>query len=199
MLTETHQHWPSSARPRGHVLIEVMASILILAVGLLGVAKLQASTRQLEMESYQRAQAIILLQDMVARLSSNNGNAAPCYAFTTGASSPYLGHGGNPPVGCGNGTISQTNKAAADLAAWHSMLLGAGEQDGGANTGAMIGARGCVNFNAATNDYTITVVWQGLVQTAAPSAGLGCAAGMFGDESQRRAVSAVVFIPNLAP
>jgi type IV pilus assembly protein PilV len=177
--------------------MEVMISVVILAVGLLGVAKLQASTRQLEMEAYQRAQAMIILQDMVARITAN-GQAASCYAITTGASSPYVGHGGNPPGACGNGTISQSAKAVTDLTAWHQMLIGAGEVDGGVNTGAMIGARGCISYDGGSDTYTVTVVWQGLMQTAAPSAGLGCGTGTYGDDSQRRAVSAVVRIPTLS-
>jgi len=180
----------------GHVLMEVMISVVILAVGLLGVAKLQASTRQLEMEAYQRAQAMIILQDMVARLTAN-GQAATCYAITTSASSPYLGTGGNPPGACGSGTISQSAKAVLDLNAWHQMLIGATEVDAGVNTGAMLGARGCISYNAATDQYTVTVVWQGLVQSAAPSAGLGCGMGQYTDDTQRRAVSAVVRIPTM--
>lgn len=196
MLSSSPTRSGSTAPQCGHVLMEVLISIVILAVGLLGVAKLQASTRQLEMEAYQRAQAMILLQDMVSRLSANS-KAAACYAFTTGGDSPYVGNTGAPPAGCGFGTVTQSAKADADLAAWHQLLIGAAEIDGGANAGAMLGARGCVSYDAAADTYMVTVVWQGLVQTAAPSAGLSCANGLYGDESQRRAVSALVRIPPL--
>lgn len=182
---------------RGVVLLEVMISIVILAVGLLGLAKLQASTRQIEMESYQRTQAVILLQDMVGRLSANN-KAAACYAFTDPASgAPYLGYGGTLPSNCGIGTIAQQSTALNDLTQWHQLLAGAAETDAGIQIGAMIGARGCIAFDAATNVYVITVAWQGLLESSAPL-GLTCATGLYGSEPRRRAVSAVVRIATLA-
>lgn len=182
---------------RGVVLLEVMISIVILAVGLLGLAKLQASTRQIEMESYQRAQAVILLQDMVGRLSANN-KAAACYALTDAASgAPFLGYGGALPANCGIGTIAQQTTANNDLNQWHQMLAGAAETDGDVQIGAMIGARGCIAFDAATNVYVVTVAWQGLFESSAPP-GLTCAAGQYGSEPRRRAVSAVVRIATLA-
>lgn len=196
MLTFSHQY--SSLRDaRGVVLFEVMISIVILAVGLLGLAKLQASTRQIEMESYQRAQAVILLQDMVGRLSANN-KAAACYALTNPASgAPYLGYGGALPGNCGIGTIAQQTTALNDLTQWHQMLAGAAEADGAVQIGAMIGARGCIAFDAATNVYVVTVAWQGLFESSAPP-GLTCATGQYGSEPRRRAVSAVVRIATLA-
>lgn len=182
---------------RGVVLLEVMIAIVILAVGLLGLAKLQASTRQIEMESYQRAQAVILLQDMVGRLSSNN-KAAACYALTDLASgAPYVGYGGAAPANCGIGTLAQQTTALSDLSQWHQMLAGAAETDGEVQVGAMIDARGCIAFDAATNVYVVTVAWQGLLESNAPP-GLTCAAGLYGSEPRRRAVSAVVRIATLA-
>lgn len=196
MLTLS-RHYPSMRAARGVVLFEVMISIVILAVGLLGLAKLQASTRQIEMESYQRAQAVILLQDMVGRLSANN-KAAACYALTDLASgAPYLGYGGALPANCGIGTITQQNTAINDLTQWHQLLAGTAETDGGVQVGAMIGARGCIAFDAATNVYIVTVAWQGLLESSAPP-GLTCAAGLYGSEPRRRAVSAVVRIATLA-
>jgi type IV pilus assembly protein PilV len=183
---------------RGVVLFEVMISIIILAVGLLGLAKLQASTRQLEMESYQRAQAVILLQDMVGRLSSNN-KAAACYAITDPASgAPYFGAGAAAPANCGFGTITQQTTALSDLTQWHELLNGASETDGGNQVGAMIDARGCIALvDPAANIYVVTVAWQGLLESSAPS-GLNCATGLYGSEPRRRAVSAIVRIANLS-
>jgi type IV pilus assembly protein PilV len=201
MLKPLNPFLPSRAE-RGVVLFEVMIAIVILAVGLLGLAKLQASTRQLEMESYQRAQAVILLQDMVGRLSSNN-KAAACYAITDSASgAPYFGYGAAAPAACGVGTIAQQATALSDMTQWHELLSGASETasaiDGGAQVGAMIGARGCVSLiDAVANVYEVTVAWQGLLESSAP-AGLNCATGLYGSEPRRRAVSATVRIATLS-
>lgn len=195
----THPPIRPAPAVRGYALLEVLIAIVILAVGLLGLAKLQASTRQLEMEAYQRAQAVVLLQDMVARMTANRKSVS-CYAITTNnaAGAPSLGTGGVAPLACatGQGTALQQARAVADLADWHALLLGSAEQEGGDNVGAMIGARGCVSYVDASEHYLVTVAWQGLVKTGVP-AGLNCGLGQYGDEEMRRAVSAVVLVPNL--
>ena len=61
---------------RGTSLIEVLVTIVILAIGLLGMAGLEARLQTSEMEAYQRAQALILLNDMASRISANGANAA---------------------------------------------------------------------------------------------------------------------------
>jgi len=199
MLIPT-RHSPDRGDTRGFVLLEVLISILILAFGLLGLAKLQASTRQLEMESYQRAQAVVLLQDMVSRLSANV-KAADCYAISDLASgSPWLGKDAtNIPTSCSYGTATQQAAAAKDLTDWNNMLLGVSEvdQSSGANEGAMIDARGCISYDAANNVYVVTVVWQGLMATSTPS-GLSCGSNQYSPADARRAVSAVVRVPTLS-
>ena len=185
-------------RERGVMLLEVMIAIVILAVGLLGLAKLQASTRQLEMESYQRAQAAILLQDIVNRFSANPASAA-CYAITDPASgAPYFGYGASAPAHCAIGTIAQQTTALNDLTQWHALLNGASETtDDGVQAGAMVGARGCIAYDAAADVYVLSVVWQGLLESSAPP-GLNCGIELYGSETQRRAVSTIVrvFNPN---
>lgn len=202
MLIHAH-HRPTRVSGRGFVLLEVLISIVILAVGLLGLAKLQASTRQMQMESYQRAQAVVLLQDMVSRLSANI-KAAGCYAISDVTSgTPYVGTGGTVPTTCaaGTGTGAQQATATQDLTDWNNLLLGTAEQAGTVNQGAMIDARGCVSYDAATNVYIVTVVWQGLMTTSAPNTGLPCAMNTYGPEALgvRRAASAVVNIATLSP
>lgn len=63
---------PSQARGVG--LIEVLISILVIAISLLGLAALQGKAQKAEMESYQRSQALILLHDMASRLRANRGD-----------------------------------------------------------------------------------------------------------------------------
>src|SRR3954453_9477866 len=72
------------SREAGYLLIEVLITMFILAVGLLGVVGLQARAQQAETDSYQRTQALVLLRDMAARINANHGQA-----FDT-TTSPYL-------------------------------------------------------------------------------------------------------------
>lgn len=182
----------------GTSLIEVLVSMLILLVALLGLAGLQVQAQQSEMESYQRAQALILLQDMVGRLNVNR-KVASCYAVTTDAANgaPYFGTDsaiGTPT--CTTGTAEQKAIAVKDMEDWNNLLLGAAEIAAGGTTGAMVGARGCVIYDATLDLYTVAVAWQGLGKTFAP-VGQNCGKGQYGDETQRRVVSSSVRIANL--
>jgi type IV pilus assembly protein PilV len=190
---------------RGYLMIEVLITLFILAIGLLGVVGLQARAEQAETDSYQRTQALILAQDMAERISANRGAA-----FDTSAS-PYIVLT-TAPLGTGatkNCTTPATT-ADIDLCAWSDALLGAAESYGGTcNTtngasrgqncaGTLLNARGCITSPAA-HVYLIQVVWQGLAASSAPPNSVGCGATLYGaDEGFRRAVTTVVQIPDVA-
>lgn len=165
----------------GTSMIEVLISILIVVLGLLGLAGLQSRAQLAEAESFQRAQAIVLLQDMVDRISSNRKNSMSY--VTTG-------------VGTGSGEIdcAAMTGAPLDLCEWNNALLGASESAGGLSVGAMIGARGCVeNIQPVMpREFLVSVVWQGVNQTVAP--GTACGAGQYGPENTRRALTSTVII-----
>ena len=59
----------------GYLMIEVLITMFILAVGLLGVVGLQARAQQAETDSYQRTQALVLLRDIAARINANHEQA----------------------------------------------------------------------------------------------------------------------------
>lgn len=185
-----------SRRQGGFTLLEVLIAILVLLLGLLGMAGVQVRTTQAEFESYQRVQALVLLHDMVDRLQGNRLRAA-CYALTTNAATgmPFAGTGATLP-GCGTGTGADELVALADLSAWSAALQGAAETQGTDKVGAMIGARGCVTADGA-DVYTISVAWQGMASTAAPPAALTCGTGLYGNEALRRVVSTTVRVANL--
>jgi len=176
---------------RGFLLIEVLITIVILAFGLLGLAGLQTRMQAIEMESYQRSQALILLDDMISRISSNRANAA---SYSTG--SP-VGTGDSQPADCAATTSFGHER---DLCEWSNALKGVGEQAGGANAGAMVGGRGCIDAIAGSTPpaYRVTVAWQGLQPTVAPS--LTCASGSYsGDDAYRRSIAKTISIANLLP
>src|SRR5262245_38467268 len=68
-------------KSRGFTMIEVLVSLVITVIGLLGLIGMQAFSHQAELESYQRAQALILLNDIVEKINANRQSAG-CYAFT---------------------------------------------------------------------------------------------------------------------
>lgn len=187
-----------SHRQRGVSLIEVMVTILILSIGLLGVAGLQSRLQMSEMEAYQRSQALLLLNDMANRIAANR-NAAASYATAAGLSSP-MGVGAN----C---TTSTASRKDIDLGEWCNALQGAAETITGTTTkvGAMVGARGCIESLSGSNEYMITVAWQGLGPISAPPASVACGAGAYDGVSGsacsnnlcRRVVTTIVRVADL--
>ena len=187
---------PSRSSP-GFSLIEVLVALVVLLVGLLSFASLLIRASKAEMESYQRVQALILMQDITDRIHTNR-KVASCYVTPNPAGgSDYVGSGYSGTPACTAGSAEQQTRAVADLTDWNSQLQGAAEDKSGAKVGAMIGARGCVAYDSVAKQYIISVVWQGLSDTAAPAAGLNCGNGLYGSSAKRRVVSTVLSIADL--
>lgn len=183
-------------RQSGASLIEVLVTLVILMLGLLGLVGMMVHSQRSQMESYQRVQALVLLEDMVNRINANR-KAAACYVVTTTTSgTPYLGTDSTVSPACTTGTAQQQARAVQDMNEWHALLLGSAEMSGTSKVGAMLGARGCVELVSA-GLYQVSVVWQGMGKSAAPT-GVTCASGLYGDEAQRRAVSVKVQITSLS-
>lgn len=185
----------------GFGMVEVLVSLVIIMVGLLGLAGLHAKASQAELESYQRSQALVLLQDITNRIQANGrtfigSTWTPCYGVSAAAGTGYLGTGASAPTV----TTGCPATVQSDLAAWDSLLDGAAETISANQVGAMIGARGCiVTLSSASRTYFVSVAWQGISPTAAPPSGNNCAKDLYGNDAQRRVVSAVVRIPRLYP
>lgn len=93
------------ARAGGMTLVEVLVTLVIISVGLLGVAALQLTTLRNNYDAYVRSQAAMLAADILDRMRANrdealNGN----YVIAVGAAP-------------GTGTVWQ-----ADLTAWKATL-----------------------------------------------------------------------------
>ncbi len=181
----------------GASLIEILVAVLILAFGLLGLAGLQSRVQSSKMEAYQRSQALLLVKDMANRVNANRANAAE-YAAGAPVSSPL-----------GTGQVCAAASAALadrDLREWCDALQGAGETlNAGANrVGTLIGGRGCVEV-IGTNEYQITVAWQGLTPLSIASDSSLCGGGTTYDTTAaacsnnrcRRAVTSIVRIGTL--
>ena len=184
MLIRAGERTKGASLTRGVSMIEVLVALLILTIGLLGVAGLQTQMQTAQLEAYQRSQAIMLMQDMIDRINANRKNAAN---YVTGGT----------PLGTSNTTACATTTTIAqrDMCAWSNLLLGAAEVTGGSTVGAMIGARGCVTLPVATmpRQAIVSVVWQGITPTLTPAA-TTCGSGSYGNEATRRAMVASITI-----
>lgn len=180
---------------RGASMIEVLVTLVVIAFGLLGLAGLQMRLQVSELESYQRSQALLLLNDMANRISVNR-TATVAGAYLVAPASP-LGAG----MACPTATGTQAQR---DLKEWCEGLQGAAEIQGpSTKVGAMIGGRGCVE--AVGGDYLVTVAWQGLTPIVAPPDSVGCGAGSYNaaagaacsNDLCRRVVTTIVRIATL--
>ena len=192
----------------GFTMIEVLITFVVLVIGLLGLIGLQARTQQAELESYQRGQALVLLQDILDRMNANRIEAKNG-TYTTGTSTP-LG-GGGALTDC-----TALTGAARDKCEWGNLLNGAGEVAPGGTCstsagtsciGAMLGARGCITYDATTElpdssgtpiagtgIHTITIAWQGVNKGATALAANLCGKNLYPSEDQRRVVTATLRI-----
>ena len=183
----------NKSRSRGFTLLEVLITIIILAVGLLGLALLQTNSLSNQLEAYQRAQAILLLEDMSNRIRVNSA-AARAGAYADG--SDY----GLSPAEEADCLAITDDAAARDLCLWEIALAGAATKLGDANVGSIVGARGCVENLAGSADgehiVRLTIAWQGMTETVAPPS--SCGEGEFGPDAQRRVASIDTVLANLA-
>lgn len=182
---------------RGISMIEVLVTIVILAFGLLGLVGLQSRLQVSEMDAYQRAQALLLLEDMANRIAANRTEAG---SYITASA---VGTGMDCPT-----TVDTT--AQRDLGEWCNALKGASETRtvGGvaSRVGAFMGGRGCVE-SLGSGEYMVTVAWQGMSPVSAPPASVACGKNSYNaaagsgspcvDDLCRRVLTTIVRIATL--
>jgi type IV pilus assembly protein PilV len=202
-------------RQAGFNMLEILFSLLVVTTGLLGLAGTQVIAQRAELESYQRAQAVVLMTDIVDRINTNR-KAAICYNITTDTANGvgYLGAAGAQKYSIGGYTCPAlaTNPAAVaraqlDLQFIDEMLLGSAENIGASQVGAMLGARACIGFDAASQSYTVAIAWQGTTSTFSPASwptannpavARNCALNLYGPDTQRRVVWTTIMVASLS-
>ena len=189
----------------GFALVESMVTVVVVAFGLLGVAGLVSRSFITEVEAMQRAQAAMLLQDMVTRIDGNRANAA---AYVTGDSGITGYVSTTTPTGTAYSYVSCDPAAPMvdrDRCAWGQLLAGGNERIDNTNAGVLVGAMGCVHeIDAFNRIYAVTIAWQGASAGAAPIVDnnfppTGCGRDQFGNENQRRLMTTLLRIGILNP
>jgi type IV pilus assembly protein PilV len=180
----TNQRRVRGARQSGFNLVEVLIALLVLCIGLLGVAALQVQGVRFNYGSYSRSQAVVLANDYAERMYANRpGVDALAYApFTSGACGVFAG----PICGAQNGTTPAVC-SAAQMAAYDQYVVACGYpiavgRYGGVNdllTAGVIqvqcrNAANTANINPCVTGAThqITVTWQENVTQADGSTAL---------------------------
>ena len=109
MSFKTRNMNTKSKRQSGASMIEVMVALLILAIGLLGLAMLQGKTMRVNTDAMLRSQATLLANEIIESMRSN----------PTGAKNGlYKNLAGTKPASCG-GCTGYTKAANDDLIDWY--------------------------------------------------------------------------------
>lgn len=135
----------------GFTLIEILVTLLILSIGLLGVASMQVQGMRNNQSAYLKSQASILAYDMADRMRSNEARAlAGDYApFDTKGNVPNSPNCSSTVAGC-----NAANIVTSDLAEWSALI------DGTVSGIAMLpDAQGTISVDGG-NEFTITISWQ---------------------------------------
>lgn len=108
----------------GFTLVEVLVALLVLSIGLLGLAALQSTALQFNTDSYQRTQATLLAYDILDRMRLNSpavsaGNYDAATASDANSKiSTYDGCKGST-CSCGTSSCNAANLATYDLGQWY--------------------------------------------------------------------------------
>jgi len=130
-----------SRRERGFTLIEILVTVIVLAIGLLGIAGLQLTGLRYNHSAYQRSQVIVMTNDITDRMRANRTVAL------TGAYDIAIGGAAAAALCEGVGANCSSNAmAGADLAEWKQAL-----------SNNLPSGDGSIVRNGAI--FTITVQW----------------------------------------
>jgi type IV pilus assembly protein PilV len=152
---------------RAFSLLEVMVAVLILSIGLLGIAGLQATAKRTNFEAMQRTTATMLAQEIIERMRNNPGQL-----------DQYIAQGatidGNDiaATSCGDGDNCGTATLVTyDLNEWEDAILGVSEVRDGSATGGLTSPTGCISQPAGSTAGTVSVAiaWRGLTPLSNPT------------------------------
>jgi type IV pilus assembly protein PilV len=142
---------PTFQYQKGVGLIEVLVTMLILAVGLLGLAGLETQSLRYSHEAYLRTQTSVLAGDMIDRLRANSSIALTTnnYNFSLTDTPTGLANA------CETAACSGANLAAYDFKQWRDEIESQLPGGGGSVTPSTINAAGW-------REYTILIEFNGV-------------------------------------
>ena len=135
-----------SGRANGFTLLEVLVALVVLSIGLLGLAGLQVASLRYNHSAYLRSQATLLAYDILDRMRANRQEAL------SGAYTISLGTLPSAPTSCiGNASnCTPPMLATDDLYQWETEL-----------TNTLPGGTGSISDVkvAQSTQFTVTVQW----------------------------------------
>ncbi len=157
----------SVTRSSGYTLIEVLVALLVISLGLLGMAALQVTALKQNQNAYSRSQILTAAHGMSDRIRSNKTGLESGSYF--GDADEY--DSDDPDTSCENSVCSAAEMAAYDLNNWKFYLQNAVNGGGGCITREPEDRKGlqvdavsdlaalCTEKSTASNPVTIYVWW----------------------------------------
>ena len=141
---------------RGFTLLEVMISLVILAIGVMGIIGLQTSTYKQLQTSQNYSKAAMLASSMADRMLANQDQVlAGAYTHDSGDASSTA-----PSPNCASEACDAAQLAAYDVWHWQRELLGVDpDNENRKIPGSLPAASGEVLRDGATGEYLILVRW----------------------------------------
>ena len=151
-----------SKRPismQGVTLIEMLFTLLIISIGLLGLAGLQSRGQQFNHEAYIRTQATTLAYDMMDRMRANcpttvvaGGPAEMCQINGNGLYDNRTVPAGPAPVNCLNNPCTPVQLANHDVWEWGNKIAEVWPDEG-------VGTIIWQDDDPANLQYRLTISW----------------------------------------
>ena len=177
---------PKMKPSQGFTLVEVLVTLVITTIALLGFVGLQNRAQMAELEASNRVHANLLAQHMVGQIKANPSLANVCASFSASSST---------------WTTSSTTTCPI-LSTWKSLMDGENETIGTGTSllkvGGITKGEGCITYTASSTSsgvttppkYIVEVAWQGLNTSAAVGGANSCGYGEYGvDNGKYRLVS----------
>jgi len=182
-----------SSRQQGFSLLELLVSVVVFSIGLLGVAGLQMVSKQSGYEGLQRTLASQvaygLLEDM-----RTNGSGISVYTAANDLGNGSLNGLPVSPCRDPNTPCSPAQKAVHDLWYWEQLVDGTQEMGVEGPSGGILQPTVCVDgpVGGVAGVYTVSVAWRGTMELSNPDTSqCGVGSGLYGDGDRFRRVMQV--------
>jgi type IV pilus assembly protein PilV len=177
-------------RQRGFNLIEVMVSVLVMSLGIVGMAGTQITAKRVGHEAVQRTTASNLALDILERIRANPQVLSNYASSGLGGSTIST----EPSPNCsdsGSEKCTAAQLAAHDLWEWEQAIDGASavRDVGGSDVfvGGLIQPTACITVGGGT--VTVAVAWKGYQILSNPTShACGSGAGKYGSGDDQRQV-----------
>jgi len=201
MLPFVHVHSirAGASSQRGFTMLEIMITLVVFAIGMLGMAGMQIIAKKNNFEAAQRTAATSLAYDIIERMRAN---PTQLVEYAGDSTTPPAALGGAslgasaPTPNCASASCTPFQLSQYDLWEWEQGLDGAAELSNGESAGGLSLPTACISTTVASGAtdrsglYAIAIAWRGAARVNDPHQGLpgtapescGRGSGKYNDE-----------------